>query len=602
MNYVVKSWLLPAFFFLALLAGNSSAESVEAAETMRERIASKPQWHALLHVKGQESAISDPKFTLSAPHFSPRAELDALIAYVNASESEATCRFPARVYWLKKQLNNSTKHLDVSECAELNKYINHVPFDSVEIIFASEVLSSASSMMGHVFLKAKGENYRGNEVSHALSFFTEYDTFNPFSIIYNGLVKGMPGFFIVRPYEKELVRYLNTEGRNVFEYTLSLDEDARQLLQLHLWELKDIDITYLFQSYNCATLTLYLLGIVQPEIKVEETLFVTPADVVKAAAKVQLIAQSKVNLANEWAVAALELQLGTRKVNRLKRMLSEGKSTDYGQFEALTPLELEYVKRLIAIEQKMTPSDSYKYDDFDKLLDRHEQFQLNRKTAKNPLDTVQDSALSIGVERFNQSERAVLSFLPASHYLRTSEPQFFNESELRIAETQLSVNTQSGNVRLDRFTLYAFESYMPSTQSLPRWSGTLFIGYQQAFDDALNDEGFFSLEGGLGKSLRLHRDVIGYGTAEAGFGTRLSEDIVYGRLNAGLFVNLAWQSSLRFEASVTVSDRVRKPLNHFVAELSAQPNNEYGVYVRLEHFDSSVNKEVRARAGFDWYF
>jgi hypothetical protein len=53
---------------------------------------------------------------------------------------------------------------------------------------------------------------------------------------------------------------------------------------------------------------------------------------------------------------------------------------------------------------------------------------------------------------------------------------------------------------------------------------------------------------------------------------------------------------------VTVSDRVRKPLNHFVAELSAQPNNEYGVYVRLEHFDSGVNKEVRARAGFDWYF
>ena len=88
----------------------------------------------------------------------------------------------------------------------------------------------------------------------------------------------------------------------------------------------------------------------------------------------------------------------------------------------------------------------------------------------------------------------------------------------------------------------------------------------------------------------------------AWLGTRLSEDIVYGRLNAGLFINLAWQSSLRFEASVTVSDRVRKPLNHFVAELSTQPSNEYGVYVRLEHFDSGVNKEVRARAGFDWYF
>lgn len=607
MYNVVKSWLLPALFFFTLCANSSWANSNEshqlaASEEQRNHIAAKKQWHSLLHLKGLHPAITDPAFLLSSSNFSPREELNALIAFYNASPKTALCRFPARLFWLHKQLNISPHQLNFDACPELGKYIDHVPFDGVEIVFASEVLSSASSMMGHVFLKAKGNNYRGTSVSHALSFFTEYTTINPFSIIYNGLVKGMPGFFIVRPYEKELSRYLNTEGRNVFEYSLALDSDEKALLQLHMWELKGIDITYLFQSYNCATLTLYLLGVVKPEIKAEETLFVTPADVVKAAAQVSLIEQSKVNLANEWAVAALELQLGNERATELKQTVSLLKNDKNVNLASFSSIELEYVKRLIAIEQKKTPSEAYSYGAIDNIEREGEQFQLNRKTAKNPLDTTQDSALSVGLERFNQSDRAVFSFLPASHYLRTFEPQFFSESELQIAETELSVNMQTGNVRLDRFTLYAFKSYVPSTQSVSNLSGTLFIGYKQQFDDALNDKGFFTVEAGVGKSIRLHRDVISYGIVQAGLGTRLNEDIIYGNLNTGVLFNLAWQSSFRLEATFSVSDRLEKPLTQYLAEFAIQKNRNNGIYLRVERFNTDVVEETRARVGLDWYF
>jgi hypothetical protein len=83
-----------------------------------------------------------------------------------------------------------------------------MPFDNISLIFASEVLSSSSSMMRHSFLSVSGKNNRGDEVAHSLSFFSEIATFYPIKLIYDGTIGGMDGFLMVRPFERDYQRYL----------------------------------------------------------------------------------------------------------------------------------------------------------------------------------------------------------------------------------------------------------------------------------------------------------------------------------------------------------------------------------------------------------
>jgi len=45
----------------------------------------------------------------------------------------------------------------------------------------------------------------------------------------------MSGFFIVRPYQNDLLRYSEKEQRNVFEYELALTELDEKLIKFHIW-------------------------------------------------------------------------------------------------------------------------------------------------------------------------------------------------------------------------------------------------------------------------------------------------------------------------------------------------------------------------------
>lgn len=546
----IKSWIYPAF--LLLITSTYSQLSISKPDLLYST-SIDPQWLALIHAKNNQPQITDPKFLLSADSFSAERELLKTLELFERNGAGAYCRFPSRYSFLKERFQLDSTLQNTATCPELQKYLDLVPFDALEIVFASEVLTSSSSMMGHTFLKASGKNINENDVSHSISFFAEISTFNPFSVFYDSLISGLDGFFMVRPYTKDHARYLEQEDRNLWSYTLKFNEKQRKLLQLHIWELKDLELKYLFQSYNCSTLTLYVLAIAEPKLKQEEKLFVSPNDVVKAAKTLNLVSSEEVFLSADWELNMLEENLSANIKRRVLNFTNQTASLDISDLDATEKaLIIKYASNIINRQHKPT---SAKYQNIKKQLETLEvsansESEIFLNNYKKPTKKPQDSAISAVFSHSNQRSHIEVTLLPASHRLHGDNRQLFTESELKIAEITFDLDLHNDSAKLKEFTLYSATSYNPSNRILPQVSGAFHLGYKQTLDNNFADEGNLDLSGAVGKTFRFHEDILFFSMIGGGALSSINETSLYVNPHAGLIVNLIADSKLILEQDI----------------------------------------------------
>jgi hypothetical protein len=620
-----KSWLLPAFCFLAFLffvplqAQSATKKAIDSQDLINQ-VAESDTWATLLHVSNSQQRISDPSFLLSHQNFSLQNELQESLRYFRSAPLESYCRFPARHLYLSQFFSLSTPKGATSRCAEFTRYLDKVPYDKLSVIYASEVLSSASSMMGHVFLKAEGRNDNNNEVAHSVSFFTQYDTFNPLRLVYDGLIGGMDGFFIVRQYEQDLAIYSAQEQRNVFEYKIEYDAFSKQLIQLHIWELKGIDIKYLFQSYNCATLTLYILSLGDSQLKQSESLFVTPSDVVKAINARDLVLSTTVTLANKWEAKLLQQELGDEISQEISANIQSEiqlmSSIDNIQDTRLKALSLEYAESVITHLESQgvmaTEKASSALGSLQMYRDKQElaaELAIDFSRYKNPIDAKQDSVFTsslVIIDNKNINERTKyldLSYLPASHLMRTGNKQFFSESELKIAEAKLRIGLDHSDIELRSFSLYSVSSFVPSTSMHSELSGNFFLGYRQEYNDYLDDSGFVTLAGGLGKTYKLHRDVMVFGMLDTALGFKLDKARFAIEPRIGTIFNLTGNTKLHVEYTYQLDTQNSKPLQTMIGEFSWSPTAQpFTVSVSLESLSIGQLTRTQAALNVDYHF
>jgi hypothetical protein len=545
-----KSWLLSALFVLQI--GFLHAKEQPDTPTL-ENLAKHQQWLSLLHLKDGQLRITDPNFILSIEAFNPLKELQKTVDLFN-TDNTAICRFPARYQFLNHFLSLETPlSVDDAHCVELKKYEDAVPFDQINLIFASEVLSSASSMMGHSFLNVSGKNLNLTEVSHSVSFFSEFSSFNPFKLIYDGIIGGMNGFFIVRPFANDYQQYLDVEGRNLWSYELKLTDFEKQLIKSHIWELKDVEIEYLFQSYNCATLTLYILGLANPELGREEVLYVSPVDVVKAVDKHKMIKNKKVTLTDDWAFNMLSQEVGNdaRKYINAELFLD----TKF-QFSNLGPhseaLSRKYLSLLIDrpyIKQKLTDT---RYAELQDVADKSSKITLDLTKYKDPLKSPQDSSFNTTLTTVNGEAFLDLGFLPAAHHLYSDNRQFFAESELKIAQVRVRTSLDSASSQLQSLVLYSVKSFLPSTNQMPQLSGAFFMGFHHVLDSNLAEKGVFEFSGAAGKTFQVHPDIMLYGMLGGGMGSDIKNTYLFVQPYLGGIINLIGDTKAIFEHRLEV--------------------------------------------------
>lgn len=141
-----------------------------------------------------------------------------------------------------------------------------MPLDELGLEFAAESEIYPGSAMGHIFLHLRGQTKqdfnattngetlvrkKGDRQDYAMSYFAMMsEFFNPLD--YVGALSGtLKGFYALNPYENAELDYLENEQRSLYIYKVRANKTQLRLFALHLWELKDKQISYNFITHNC---------------------------------------------------------------------------------------------------------------------------------------------------------------------------------------------------------------------------------------------------------------------------------------------------------------------------------------------------------------
>lgn len=550
-----KSGLIAAFFLLlvrlASAGGIHSPEHINVTEINRIKAAAQnlqlhesPVWSALLHVNNRLPNIADPNFLLSLPNFSLASELQQTLDFLYLGDRANICRFPARYLWLRQQLNAPELPLDT--CPDIVEFRQKAPLDNIALIFASESISQPASMLGHAFLKFSGSNEQGQEVSHAISFYTDADTINLPKLLFDSMVVGKRGYFSLEPYHEKQQLYVDIEQRNVWEYQLTLTDFQRELIRLHLLELKQIRLTYFFQKYNCATLLNFILALTGKPMS-EDNWWITPKDLIKNAEQAELISSTRVITPSRWIVRALANQISISEQQSIREQIHQGTVTTYfdraSNESDFILLEFSQAYNQYAYLSGSVNKETWQKNNQSLTALGAESFSnksLSVDNRYNPINTPGDSQVSLSA-LYDAGEAALaLTFLPVSHTLNDDNRNYANESSLQLFSTTLKVPLYGGHPKLDKLVIYDMQSITPYNALTGGVSSRFHIAVEPHLNKQLTDNRSFVINGGLGYAKRIVSDIDLYALGGGGVAYAKKHGYFYSTLEVGAILREVW--------------------------------------------------------------
>ncbi|WP_295682533.1 DUF4105 domain-containing protein, partial [uncultured Nevskia sp.] len=533
------------------VSGAAAPDPLARKESTIRELASDREWLALLHAPDGKPRIRDPGFLLSLPNFSPEAELRAMLqAFLDDRGDESVedrmrdiCRFPARYEWLIRKLGAIRSDIDpVEDCQGISEFFTRAPADEISLVYASENLVSASSMMGHVLLELSGTKADGDRAEHAISFFTSVNARNFLWSAAASLTTGTQGFYSLSPYREREAEYLQREQRSVWTYRVTLDAEERRRVQLHLYELRHTSLTYFFDIHNCATFTADILAVADPAMSDNTAPWMSPIDVVKNAVRLGRVDQYRLLPTSQWAVRMYDSQLSRTRSRQIAHALTHGESIAAAPDASLRErlLELLYEEALLKRLSGGIGDDSQTAAT--QLLSVQAQIEpvaqsvdIDITQYKNPSASPQDAQWEVG-SAYRRSSGATLSLrlLPAGRRLLDDQRQSFSTSELRIGETTISTSIETGAVFLGEFSLYSVTSLLPLNPLGEGISWRFAAGYQNQFWRMDERTAFLGFNGGVGSTLALAKTIDAFALIGAGLGLRDSNPSAYPDLEIGL--------------------------------------------------------------------
>lgn len=516
----------------------------------QKKLAAHPVWSALLHVSEGNANIRSKSFLLSAADFSLTHELDATLKLLYAGDPQQVCRFPARYLWLRAELN--LPELALQSCDDFQEFKVRAPAEEITLAFASENLAQPSSMMGHIFLKLSGNDARGRRLEHAISFFTDAGGINIPKLFFESMVIGKTGYFSLSPYQEKKALYLGEEQRSLWEYALRLSHFQKELIQAHLEELRQTELVYFFQKYNCATVIDFVLSIAGSGTLKNNGFWLTPKDVVKRARELNLIENSRLISPNRWLIRALGEQFDADERSSIQQQVQAHTIPSNAQLEtdrAFMTLQLARAYQAYRNETKI--DDPVQGVAFEKSLtqvvrDKFPQHQLQVLEIKNPLETPQDSQLALGFVRQENRSYARIHLTPASHHIDDDNRQYFSESELLLFDLTLLKNLQSQQLLIDQFTVYAAKSLIPYDAMSGGISGAIRIGMEPQFDAQFTARKTAYIEGALGFTTRSGQDLDSFALLGIGLGWRSGRTQFYMQPEVGVIAREIFDMKSRF--------------------------------------------------------
>ena len=507
------------------------------AQLDARRASESPQWRALIHAPRAEPHIHDPGFLLSAGHFSARAELQATLIALYRS-SDARCRFPARYLWLR---GFGLPELDLGACSDYQDFRRRAPLQRMSLVFVSEIISQPTSVMGHSFLKLEGSDAQGRNLAHAITFYTDAQTYNIPKLVFEATVTGKRGFFALSPYAEQLRRYVEEENRTVWEYPLAFSPEQLELLQAHIIELKYTRLTYVFQRFNCADLVHEILSVGDPGLPVSNWLL-TPAGSIRLAQQRGLLGPAQVLAPDPWVIRATQqaspvpIAEGIRAVVERDAVVSDEAPSNTADAFLFAQGAAAFNDWSFGGGRIDTARHQRNAADLQRLQARWPELRLVPDASGNPANSLPDSGLQWRLGAASGRTQARLSFLPASHHLYDDNRAYFGESELAIMEGTLRYRPESGELALESLVPISVISLLPRDPLIGGVSGKFSLAYRPLLDEALREHPAYAVEGAGGWTWRRGSDLDFFLLGGAGLSYRQQDLHLSQTLEMGLIL------------------------------------------------------------------
>lgn len=247
---------------LSLATPAAAVPADEISEAAIGQLATHWQWLRLLHIphSGRPSDIHSQDFFLSERGRTDAvAELRATLrAYAmpwdGSPDKHARCRFPARYLWLSRHVDLPAYNRRDARCQRFEQWARLDQLQSISVWLISGYFGNPASTFGHALIKF---NTGQGDAAGLLDLSINYGALVPENewapaYVLRGLFGGYEAAFSDKlHYTNDLV-YARTEFRDAWDYQLELDEEARELLVMHLWEVVGRKLTYYFLTDNCA--------------------------------------------------------------------------------------------------------------------------------------------------------------------------------------------------------------------------------------------------------------------------------------------------------------------------------------------------------------
>jgi len=286
-------------------------------------------WHILLHMPSDESEIDDKAFFLSPDgNIDAQAELDATIeALVNdrvLDDNATACKFPARKWWLVKELG--MKNLPEVKCKAFDTLMKKVDPKAASLVFPSAYINSPASMFGHTFIRIDS-SYKSKMLSYAINYAANADSSTENGMVFaiKGLVGGYYGNYSLLPYYEKIKEYRDSEERDIWEYDLDLNEEQMQQMLRHIWEIHDTYSWYYFFTENCSYNMLWLIEAAKPTVHLREyfNYQVIPPETIHAAISEGAIIQRHYRPARRSKLLAYEDHLNDNEIKKVFALAKE---------------------------------------------------------------------------------------------------------------------------------------------------------------------------------------------------------------------------------------------------------------------------------------
>ena len=467
-----------------------------------KELSADPYWKILLHLKNGKSEIDDPSFFLSKQKpFSAEAELKATIDALEDANQSLYCRYPARISWLKSRVPELFRDKNDTVCHKLEETLQKEDIHYVTLVFPTAYVNSPASMFGHTFLRLDKTD-KTPLIGEAINYAAQTDETNGLIYTYRGLTGGYRGFYSVLPYYKKIKEYSAMEQRDMWEYTLNLDDAAIRRMLYHLYELQGVYGDYYFFTKNCSYNLLWLLQSSDDTVMMTDAFDykAIPIDTIRAVKDAGLIQSVHFRPSKRREMQALVERITDKS---LAKRFTRTYDTTLLKEQNLSQQALMCDLALMQLKHDRTQKKFTKKAYIKKLM------QLSRYRSKlpksgsvkimqpeNPLSAHKSAKITLGA---GTHENYSFTFRPAMHDIYDPDRGFTEGAYIDFFA--LTVEKK----KLQRFDFVSVTSLSPIESFFTPWSWKVHIGVQRYKDRKSR----FTFGGGAGKSLHLLKG-IGY--------------------------------------------------------------------------------------------